>query len=1047
MLLPRERATRGPHDESAFVSRLLFLLPTVIAAFVLASLSPARAAGAVITFDDLPVPTGGRVTVNNQYSGQGVTFNDASAIDYSQAPFPPGFAHSGTVAVEQCFAIEFCTTPVIASFTTAQLSVRVWVGASYALAQPLGVRLTAFNAAHVSVGTANVTLPANSAVTRVETPLAVTVGNPTIRSLEVSIPGGYTSGLVVDDVEFSSAGPPPPCNATSVPTVQLTEPSGSLVQNNEFLLQGSVATGGAPIQSASIIEVASSGHSAPLYPSLIQAMGGAFGPVRFNGLLSPGGNKIIVTATNCLGTGVRGPLDITWNPIPAAARFRLLGLEVTQGVQSLTNPLPLIASTANGVKRTFARVYLGVAGVPRISSVSGMLTATRADGSLPGGPASIPSLNSITVDASGTLVSARSSLAAGLNFELPREWLAAGSLHLQLEHLEIEGTRSQLACDYCDNPAAGPVIGSPAPPLVQFHTVPPLRIWLVGVPSRRAGTDIAPRQLDFDMLVSWLRRVYPSADVQITQANMGVLASPPTSCDDVNAALSDFVATLPTQDARTRYYGLIPHVVGTFIVGCSAGQFGSGPAGPMYPEANHWDTDGSYADWYGGHELAHAYGRAHPGFCAGQTREDANFPYQLGSIGNADLGAQGFDAGDAALGLPLSVNGWLRWHDVMTYCAFQWMSDYTYRGILQKLCAEDHANCPDFTQLSAFRTTPAAPHASRTLALYISGTLMLANDRLRLRPLWTRRGLTLTARPRTSEYAIELRGSSGRLLARYPFEPKAESDAPSPRAAKALVREVVTFRAGTRRIVFKHAQQTVASVPVSAHSPTVHVISPNRGKALQTRVTVRWTSRDRDGGRRWYSLLYSPDGRRLVPVASALTRRSLTVDLTRLPGGSRARFEVIATDGVRTGSDRSDRPFTVPVKVPRVAIAAPATGAELVAGQPAAFSGTVSDLQDGFVPPQRLLWRSSVQGPLGQGLSISPVLRPGTHAITLQATNTAGATGVAQITVTVRAVPPVMVAAIGPAAATQALAAPWVPVSLGMPRGRALPGLAHSGSR
>ena len=99
---------------------------------------PARAAGpTVITFDDLSVPAGGRKTLNTQYSAQGVTFNDVMAIDYSQSPFPAGFAHSGTVAIEQCFAVEFCTAPITATFTTGQLRVKAWVGYSFALSSPV----------------------------------------------------------------------------------------------------------------------------------------------------------------------------------------------------------------------------------------------------------------------------------------------------------------------------------------------------------------------------------------------------------------------------------------------------------------------------------------------------------------------------------------------------------------------------------------------------------------------------------------------------------------------------------------------------------------------------------------------------------------------------------------------------------------------------------------------------------------------------------------------------------------------------------------------
>jgi hypothetical protein len=122
----------------------------------------------------------------------------------------------------------------------------------------------------------------------------------------------------------------------------VTEPaSGRVVRNNEFLFEGSVDPGGAPIESAFIMDNGqSASRTATLYPSLISASGGPFGPVRFNGLLFQGENKLIVTATNCLGTGASGVFDVAWEPLPPNTSFRLLGLEVTQGVQSASNTDP-----------------------------------------------------------------------------------------------------------------------------------------------------------------------------------------------------------------------------------------------------------------------------------------------------------------------------------------------------------------------------------------------------------------------------------------------------------------------------------------------------------------------------------------------------------------------------------------------------------------------------------------------------------------------------------------------------------------------------------
>jgi hypothetical protein len=322
------------------------LLLAALATTALPGLRPAQAANQVLTFDDLGVPAGGRLTVNTQYSAQGVTFNNVTAIDYPT----PGFAHSGRVGIEQCFSVELCTSPITANFTSAQASVKVWVGASFPVAQPIDVRLTAFDANHVSVGTADVTLPANNAVIPIQNPLAVTVSSPTIRSLEVSVlGGGFTNGIAVDDVEFSDAGPPPVCTATSVPTIVLTQPAGGpAVQHNEFLLQGAVDTGGAPIENAFIIDDSQGPQrKATLFPTLIQPTGGNFGPVRFNGLLTPGLNQLTVTATNCLGTGTVGGKKVTYTPLPAATSFRMLGLEVTQAVQSPSTTTPLIAATAN----------------------------------------------------------------------------------------------------------------------------------------------------------------------------------------------------------------------------------------------------------------------------------------------------------------------------------------------------------------------------------------------------------------------------------------------------------------------------------------------------------------------------------------------------------------------------------------------------------------------------------------------------------------------------------------------------------------------------
>ena len=165
---------------------------------------------------------------------------------------------------------------------------------------------------------------------------------------------------------------------------------------------------------------------------------------------------------------------------------------------------------------------------------------------------------------------------------------------------------------------------------------------------------------------------------------------------DVNAQIAAIRALdmAAGGDERTHYYGLVSDA-GFFMRGCTAG-IPSSPSpstvasGPTGPATWGWDGDGSYGDWYGGHELGHTYGRRHPGFC-GETQSDLdNYPFDNGQLANSDASFAGFDVGDPVNGLPMAVLRGTQWHDVMTYCDLQWLSAYTYLGVRRRLADEDN---------------------------------------------------------------------------------------------------------------------------------------------------------------------------------------------------------------------------------------------------------------------------------------------------------------------------------------------------------------------
>jgi hypothetical protein len=175
----------------------------------------------VINFDNLVTGgwgTGGPISVTNQYSAQGVTFNNARAIDYSKGIPISGFAHSGTVAIEACYAAEFCSAPIEIKFNQPQSLVKVWVGidTKSATNQKYDVTLRAFDASGNQIGQDTKTLDATQAIVPIQTSLQVSSSNPRTvvtrsniarATVSFSSPSdSYNNGLAVDDVEFESTG-------------------------------------------------------------------------------------------------------------------------------------------------------------------------------------------------------------------------------------------------------------------------------------------------------------------------------------------------------------------------------------------------------------------------------------------------------------------------------------------------------------------------------------------------------------------------------------------------------------------------------------------------------------------------------------------------------------------------------------------------------------------------------------------------------------------------------------------------------------------------
>lgn len=176
--------------------------------------APSQAGPTVINFDDLVtggLGTGGPIPVTNQYASEGITFNSPVAIDFSKGNAIPGFAHSGTNAIEQCYAAEFCTAPIEIRFDQGQARVKVWVGYDSALLEKTPVILRAFDSSGKQIAQDSDNLNSVGPIP-IRIPLEISTINQRNRLLtrsniaRVTVDfldqNRYTNGLAVDDVEF-----------------------------------------------------------------------------------------------------------------------------------------------------------------------------------------------------------------------------------------------------------------------------------------------------------------------------------------------------------------------------------------------------------------------------------------------------------------------------------------------------------------------------------------------------------------------------------------------------------------------------------------------------------------------------------------------------------------------------------------------------------------------------------------------------------------------------------------------------------------------------
>ena len=447
---------------------------------------------------------------------------------------------------------------------------------------------------------------------------------------------------------------------------------------------------------------------------------------------------------------------------------------VTQSAQTLNDSVALIAGRP-ALVRVFVRANQSSAAVPSVrinfSSGATLLSSTTVTGT---GPAPI-SPSEATLGSTWNLSVAGNLVQPGISI----------SAEVDPDHLIAEGNESNNTLTFAE------VVRTTAP---QSYRFVPIKQTTNGLTGNVTLSNVST-------FADTTYRLFP-----ITQPTLDVHATYTTSTnvdDGTDASwsqiLSEIDALRVAESSPMTYVGVVRITYPSGIVGI--GYIGR-------PTAVVYDNQ----TWRGvtvAHELGHTYNRQHsPGCGAGSP--DKKYPYANGIDGT--YGTDVFSS-PALLYAPTI-------HDIMGYCDDNWISDYTYNGILNYIATSN--------------LMAAALPAQRSILVW--GRIV--NGVPTLEP-----SFVLTTQPvapsSAGSYQVQGLDRDGNVLFTQAFEPTAVADVRTGEAstfAFALpLSDVTQSRLVALRLVGRGQQFTraMASGPQGIAPATTQLLQGNR-------ATITW---------------------------------------------------------------------------------------------------------------------------------------------------------------------------------------------------------------
>ena len=584
-------------------------------------------------------------------------------------------------------------------------------------------------------------------------------------------------------------------------------------------------------------------------------------------------------------------------PPPTQASVGVAGVEVTQVIQDMNESVPLIAG-----KQTWVRVYLSASGTPSLLTVTGTIQVQSSNGAVVtlrpprrlGSPPSRPYCRCARILARASLQTAREPddrRHGGHHY--CRDHCRSGRHQFGLPKLPIRDAvrhlRRRASVTIADR--ADPIHGHER----QRHHAARDRLRAVGIVARPRLSHQPSHCIDryyptdagsaVDALHQHRGRLQRGQHLsQHAPHHRGVQLSP------VHFSAGRSPHALLRNGAYNSTNSMLAN--GGFMRGCSpiGGYVSSGPTGPssLFPGG---DSTQTFGDWYGGHEIGHSFGRAHPGFInsagvavgyCGAAGPDTLYPYPNAQISDNQDDLVGLDVGDTTNGIPLAVLDGVSHFDVMSYCALpQWMSDYTYEAILSGpsgLVAEDPSG-----------NGPARSVLVEGRYVSIIASLNLTKKTGKFEFVQTVGAALRVSAPSTTKALLEYVDAAGRPLGRYEVNANFVADADPGEDVTALINSQIPFVAGAAKLNLYLGDKLLDSRSIPITPPAI------RDLRVAAEGTVTWDATRAPGAVLTYFVQASQDGKNWDVIAINLSEREFA--LSPAQRRAYASVRVFANDG------------------------------------------------------------------------------------------------------------------------------------------------------